>query len=174
MPPLNHRVPGLVGAVLQSEEVAAEVICDGYHVHPSLVRTAVAAKGPSRVMAITDGTAVSGLRQGAWASLGGQAIVAGESTALLRDGTVAGSVLTMDRAFQTLVRKVALSPVDAAMICSTTPAREMGLEQHGVLAPEAVADLVVLDAAFSVVQTYIAGQLVYSRAAISPAKAQDR
>jgi len=163
MPPLGHRVPGLAGAVLQSEEVAAELICDGYHVHPALVRMAAAAKGPSRILAITDGTAVSGLRPGAWASLGGQAITAGESAAFLRDGTIAGSLLTMDRAFQMLVGKMAMSLVDAATVCSTTPARELDLIGHGVLAPDAIADLVVLDEKLSVVQTYIAGQLAYSR-----------
>ena len=95
--------------------------------------------------------------------LGGQPITAGERTALLPDGTIAGSVLTMDRAFQTLVNSVGVSLVDAATICATTPARELGLVGHGVLAPEAVADLVVLDANFSVVQTYLGGQLVYAR-----------
>ena len=64
MPPLGHRSPGLAGAVLQTEEVAAEIICDGVHVHPALVRTAIAAKRPSRVMAITDATAAAGLPVG--------------------------------------------------------------------------------------------------------------
>ena len=164
MPPLSHRAPGLAGAVLQTDEVAAEIICDGFHVHPALIRMAIAAKGPSRILAITDATAVAGLPVGSRAFLGGQVITAGESTALLPDGTIAGSVLTMDRAFQTLVGRVGLSLVDAATICATTPARELGLVGHGVLAPEAVADLVVLDANFSVVQTYRAGQLVYARA----------
>src|SRR5262249_14431345 len=55
MPPLHHRVPGLAGAVLQTDEVAAEIICDGFHVHPSLIRATIAAKRASRVMAVTDG-----------------------------------------------------------------------------------------------------------------------
>ena len=163
MPPLGHRAPGLVGAVLESDEIAAELICDGYHVHPALVRAAVAVKGPSRIIAITDGTAVSGLPAGARAMLGGQTITAGESAALLDDGTLAGSTLTMDRAFQKLVGTMKLSLVDAATLCSTTPARELGLVGHGILARDALADFVVLDDKFSVVQTYIAGQLVYSR-----------
>ena len=163
MPPLGHRAPGLVGAVLQTDEVAAEIICDGVHVHPALIRTALAAKRPSRIFAITDATAAAGLPLGSQAMLGGRPITAGEHTALLPDGTIAGSVLTMDRAFQTLVGRVGVALVDAATICATTPARELGLLGHGVLAPEAVADLVVLDANFSVVQTYLAGQLVYTR-----------
>jgi N-acetylglucosamine-6-phosphate deacetylase len=165
MPPLGHRAPGLAGAVLQTDEVAAEIICDGVHVHPALVRTAIAAKRPSRIFAITDATAAAGLPRGSRAWLGGHPITAGEATALLPDGTIAGSLLTMDRAFQTLIGRVGIPLVDAATICATTPARELGLVGHGVLALEAVADLVVLDANFSVVQTYLAGQLVYARGA---------
>jgi N-acetylglucosamine-6-phosphate deacetylase len=163
MPPLGHRAPGLAGAVLQTDEVAAEIVCDGVHVHPALIRTAIAAKRPSRIMAISDATAAAGLPIGSHALLGGRPIVAGDSTALLADGTIAGSILTMDRAFQTLVDRIGISLVDAATICATTPARELGLVGHGVLAPEAVADLVILDANFSVVQTYLGGQLVYAR-----------
>ena len=166
MAPLGHRAPGLVGAVLQTDEVAAEIICDGVHVHPALIRTAIAAKRTSRIVAITDATAASGLPVGSTAMLGGRPITAGERTALLPDGTIAGSVLTMDGAFQTLIGQVGLSLVDAATVCATTPARELGLVGHGVLAPEAAADLVVLDANFSVVQTYVAGQLVYARGTI--------
>ena len=163
MPPVHHRSPGLAGAVLQSEEVAAEVICDGVHVHTALMRMAIAAKRATRVMAITDATAAAGLPVGGRASLGGQPIVAGESSALLTDGTIAGSVATMDRVFRLLVNTVGLSPVDASTLCSTTPARELGLVGYGVLAPDAAADLVVLDGTFSVVQTYVGGQLVYAR-----------
>jgi N-acetylglucosamine-6-phosphate deacetylase len=163
MPPMNHRSPGLAGAVLQAEEVAAELICDGFHVHPAVLRTAIAAKRPARVMAITDGTAVSGLQPGSRARLGGRPIVAGEQAAMLDDGAIAGSRATMDRVFQVLTGRVGLSLVDAAVMCATTPARELGLVGHGVLAVDAVADLVVLDANLAVVQTYIGGQLVYAR-----------
>lgn len=167
MPVLHHRVAGLAGAVLQTEEVAAELICDGVHVHPALVRAAIAAKRPSRIMAISDGTAASGLAAGAWASLGRQDITAGESAAYFRDGTMAGGVTSMDRIFQRLVGPMGLSLVDAATVCSTTPARELGLFGHGLLAPDAVADFVVLDSNLQVVQTYVAGQLAYARGSSS-------
>ena len=167
MPQLNHRQPGLVGAILQAEEVAAEVICDGIHVHPALVRMAISAKRPARMIAITDGTAGAGLPRGARAQLGGQSITVGDAAAYLPDGTLAGSVITMNRAFEMLVTRVGVSPVDAATMCATTPARELGLVGHGIIAPGAVADLVVLDASFSVVQTYVAGRLAYTRAAAS-------
>jgi len=163
MPPLGHRSPGLAGAILESEDVAAELICDGFHVHPALVRTAVAAKRPSRVLAITDGTAASGLPAGGTASLGGETIFVGETAAFLRDGTLAGSVLTMDGAFRMLVERAGFSLVDAATMCATTPARELGLVGHGVLKVDGIADVVILDRRLSVVQTYIGGRLAYSR-----------
>lgn len=163
MPPFTHREPGLVGAVLETEKVAAELICDGFHLHPATIRAAIAAKGPSRIMAITDGTAAAGLASGASAFLGKQPITAGEAAAYLADRTIAGSVVTMDRVFQLLVGQVGLSLVDAVTVCATTPARELALVGHGILAPGAVADLVVLDSNLTVVQTYVGGQLVYSR-----------
>jgi N-acetylglucosamine-6-phosphate deacetylase len=163
MPPLHHRRPGLIGAVLQAEDVAAELICDGVHVHPALIRTAVSAKHPSRTMAITDGTAGAGLPVGAHATLGDQAITVTDRAAVLADGTLAGSVLTMDRAFETLVARVGFSPVEAAMMCATTPARELGLVGYGAIVAGGVADLVVLDAQFAVVQTYVGGRLVFNR-----------
>jgi N-acetylglucosamine-6-phosphate deacetylase len=163
MPPFEHRAPGLVGAILQAEDIAAELICDGFHVHPAVIHTAIAAKRPSRVLAITDGTAASGLPPGARAALGGQPITVGGSAAYLDDGTLAGSTATMDRVFQTLVGRVGVSLVDAATLCATTAARELGLVGHGLLAVDAVADLVVLDSQLAVVQTYVGGQLAYSR-----------
>ena len=159
MSAFTHRAPGLVGAVLDSEELAAEVICDGVHVHPAAVRMAVAAKSPSRVMAITDGTAGSGLGRGSKASLGGRPITVRDA-AYLEDGTIAGSVLTMDRAFAKLVTQMGFSLIDAALMCATTPARELQLHGLGVLVPGAIADLVVLDSQFNVVRTYIAGRHV--------------
>ena len=163
MPPLHHRLPGLAAAVLQSDEVAAELICDGMHVHPAFVRIAVAAKTPARVMAVTDGTAASALPAGSSAFLGRRRIVATESCAQLEDGTMAGSVLTMDVGFRRMTHDMGFSAVDAAIMCSTTPARELGLVGHGVIAEGAVADLVVLDGRGEVVQTYVGGQLAYAR-----------
>jgi len=119
MAPFEHRAPGLVGAVLQTDEIAAELICDGFHVHPAAIRTAIAAKRPSRIFAITDGTAASGLPLGARASLGGQPIQARASGAFLSDETLAGSVATMDRVFQFLIGRVGLSLVDAVTVHTT-------------------------------------------------------
>jgi N-acetylglucosamine-6-phosphate deacetylase len=160
MTPVTHREPGLVGAVLSREEVAVELVCDGYHVHPAMCRLAVAAKGPGSVMAITDGTAASGLPVGSLARLGGRRIEARAEAAFLDEGTLAGSTLTMDRAFRTVVTRFGSSVVEAATMCSTTPARELGLTGFGVIAVGAMADLVVLDRGFRVVRTFIGGEQV--------------
>jgi len=163
MPPFGHREPGLVGAILSSERVAAEVICDGVHVHSEVVRMAVSTKGTARMMAITDGVAVAGMPEGSTALLGGRQIRVNKSAAYLEDGTLAGSVATMDRVFRFLVRDVGLSLVDAAHLCSTTPAAELSLTDLGTITKGAIADLVVLDRDFHVKQTYVAGRLVYNR-----------
>lgn len=167
MSPLGHRAPGVPGAVLESDHVAAEIICDGFHVHPALVGLAIAAKGIDRVMAITDGTAGSGLPPGTRTHLGRHAIVVTERTAELEDGTLAGSVLTMDGAFRMLVERAGLNTVQASRACSATPARELGLTRAGTIEVGALADLVVLDRDRRVQSTYVAGQLAFARNRVS-------
>ena len=168
MPPWHHREPGLAGAVLASDEIAAEIICDGHHVHPAMVRAAVAAKQPSRVMAVTDATSGAGLRAGTRATLGGQPITVRDGAAYLDDGTLAGGVSTMDGAFRMLVGAAGLSPVDAALVCATSPARELGLTGFGVVAPGAVADLVVVDRRFTVQRTFVSGRQIFPRPSSTP------
>ncbi len=163
MTPIGHRAPGLAGAVLAREEIAAELICDGFHVHQAMGRVAIAAKGVDRILAITDATAGAGLPVGTTTQLGGQAIQVRAQAAFLADGTLAGSTLTMDRAFANLVSRFGRSVVDAAKLCSTTAARELGLHGFGVIAEEAMADLVVLDRDFRVRQTWIGGAEVFRR-----------
>jgi N-acetylglucosamine-6-phosphate deacetylase len=168
MTPIAHRAPGLAGAVLARHDVAAELICDGYHVHPAMCAVAIAAKGPSRVMAITDATAGAGRPPGSAAMLGGQTIHVRDGVAFLDDGTLAGSTLTMDRAFRNLVTLFRQSVVDAAVMCSTTPARQLGLGGLGRIAEGQQADLVVIDRDFKVVRTFVGGNQVWPA---SPASA---
>ena len=130
-----------------------------YH---DMVRMAIAAKGVTRMMAITDGVAAAGLPDGASASLGGRRIRVDKGAAYLEDGTLAGSVATMDGVFRFLVREVGLSLNDAAHLCATTQANELSLANLGTIAKGAIADLVVLDRDLGVKQTYIAGRLVHS------------
>jgi N-acetylglucosamine-6-phosphate deacetylase len=164
MPPVGHREPGLAGAILQAPEVAAEIVCDAYHVHPAMVRVALAAKGADRVMAITDGSAGAGLAPGSTTRLGGRTLHVRAEAAFLDDNTLAGSTATMDRVFRVLTSVVGVGLVEAATLCSTTPAREMGLTGMGVIATGAVADLAILDSRMFVVETCIGGQRWFPRA----------
>jgi len=161
MTPLGHRTPGLAAAVLDSERITAEIICDGVHVHPAMLRVALAAKGPDRIMVITDGTAGSGLAAGTRTVIGDRPITVGD-VARLDDGTIAGSTLTMDQAFRNLVRKWRTSVLDAARCCATTPAEALDLVQVGRIAEGWIADLTVLDEAFQVHSTYIGGELAWT------------
>lgn len=160
MSAMGHRDPGLVGAVLASEDIAAEIIVDGFHVHPAVVKTAIAAKGHNRVMAITDGTSGSGLPAGSCVRLGGRTITVGPNreSARLADGTLAGSVATMDQVFANLVNQAGQSLIEAATLCATTPARELGLRGQGVIAQGSLADLAVMTPRLKVVRTWVGGR----------------
>jgi N-acetylglucosamine-6-phosphate deacetylase len=170
MAPMTHRAPGLAGAVLERDDVAAELICDGLHVHPAVSRIAIAAKRPARIMAITDATAGAGLPVGSSARLGGRPIQVRSGAAFLEDGTLAGSTLTMNLAFKAIMDQFGGSPVDATLMCSTTPARELGLGGFGVLAEGAVADIVVLDRDCQVVRTFIGGDQVWANSGAGAAR----
>ena len=155
---ISSRAPGVTGAVLESDAVAAELICDGVHVHPALMSMAIRAKSARRMMAITDGTAGAGLPAGSRTRIGGRAIVVTDRCALLEDGTLAGSILSMDGAFRTLVNVVKLSLPDASRMCATTPAEELGLADCGSIAVGKTADLVVLTRDLRVRHTVVNGE----------------
>ncbi|MBM3780328.1 MAG: N-acetylglucosamine-6-phosphate deacetylase [Acidobacteria bacterium] len=157
MTPLTHRDPGVVGAVLASPQVRAEILADGHHVHPAVMRVAIAAKGIAGIMAITDGTAGSGLPVGTQTTLGGQRVTVTDRWAALDDGTLAGSVSTMEQVWNVLTGPVGLSPVDAARACATTPAEQLRLAEQGRLVPGALADIVALGPDGRVRQTWVDG-----------------
>ncbi|HET9705697.1 MAG TPA: N-acetylglucosamine-6-phosphate deacetylase [Vicinamibacterales bacterium] len=157
MSSMTARAPGVVGAVLESDAVAAELICDGFHVHPSLMAMAIRLKTSRRMMAITDATAGAGLAPGTRTRLGDRDILVTDRCAMLEDGTVAGSVLSMDAAFRMLAATLKLPLTDAARMCATTPAERLGLADRGSIAEGQVADLVALTREHRVRQTYLAG-----------------
>jgi N-acetylglucosamine-6-phosphate deacetylase len=170
MSPMTHRTPGLVGAVLEAEEIATEVIYDGHHVHPAVATLAIRAKRVERTMVITDGAAGAGLPVGSIVTLGGRPVRVTETACYLEDGTLAGSRLTMDGAFRNLLAQ-RFSLVEASRLCSGTQAQELGLAGQGVIAPGALADLVVLDRRMQVAATFIGGAPAWSAAAAGAAGA---
>ncbi len=157
---LDHRELGTAGAVISLEQVTADVIPDGLHVHPEVIKILVRAKGLDRVCAVTDGIRAGGLGDGTFAWRGRRVMVR-DGIARLADGTIAGSVIRMAQAVKTLVEKVGLPLEQAVRLASTNPARVLSLNSKGVLAPGKDADITVLDAGFKVLMTIVAGKIVY-------------
>ncbi|GAB2760909.1 N-acetylglucosamine-6-phosphate deacetylase [Salinifilum aidingensis] len=144
MPPLHHREPGPVGELLADERVAVELICDLVHLHPAVARLAASAAGPARTLAVTDAISAAEAGDGTF-DLGGLAVTVDGGQPRLDDGSLAGSTLTMDRAFRNLVQHCGLSAADAAAATASKPAEVLGLDARiGSIAPGKRADLVVL------------------------------
>lgn len=160
MPTLDHRRPGPVGAALSDHRVTVELIADGVHVDPLLLGL-VMREAAGRVVAVTDATSATGLGPGRF-MVGDRAVDVSEDRVVLSDApaTLAGSILTMDRAVSTLVAAGA-SLSAAVTAASATPAGALGAADLGVIRVGARADLVVLDADCRCVATIIGGRTVY-------------
>ncbi|MFD9943954.1 N-acetylglucosamine-6-phosphate deacetylase [Nonomuraea sp. NPDC059023] len=145
MPALGHRAPGPIAALLEDERVTVELINDGVHVHPAMIKLAFDVAGPGRTALITDAMMATGLSDGVY-KLGNMDVnVAGGVARLATDGTIAGSTLTMDVAFRRAVRMAGLTLPEAVSVTSATPARVLGLSDRlGTIAAGKFADLVVL------------------------------
>ncbi len=154
MPGLHHRAPGPVGAAASDPRVVLELIADGVHVAPEVVRIAFAV-APGRIALVTDAMAAAGADDGAYA-LGGLQVDVTAGVARLSDGTIAGSTLTQDRAVRTAVA-AGVDPVEALRAVTATPARVVGAADRGHLAPSARGDLVLLDARLHVRAVWAAG-----------------
>jgi N-acetylglucosamine-6-phosphate deacetylase len=157
MRPVHHREPGPVVALLEDPRATVEVIADGVHVHPAMLRRAVTAKGPERVALVTDAMAAAGMADGDY-ELGGLDVqVVGGVARLAAGGALAGSTLTMDAAFRVAVHEAGLPLEDAARLASTTPAGVLGLGDVGAIEAGKRADLVVLDQDLRVAAVMAAG-----------------
>ncbi len=149
MPALNHRAPGPIAALLEDERVTVELINDGVHLHPAALELAFHHAGAARVAFITDAMDAAGIGDGRY-MLGPLEVEVSEGVArLVEGGSIAGSTLTLDRAFQRAVSVDKLSVEDAVTALSANPARLLGLfDRVGSLEPGKDADLVLLDADF--------------------------
>jgi N-acetylglucosamine-6-phosphate deacetylase len=163
MRPVHHREPGPVTALLEQDQVIAEVVNDGLHVHPSVVSLMFAAAGAHRIALITDAIVAAGVGDGEY-SLGPLTVHVRDGEARLSDGeSLAGSTLTMDNALRNAVKLAGVPLTDAAVSASLTPARALGLaERIGSLEAGKQADLVVLDEDLRVVAVMRTGQWVGS------------
>ncbi|HWW95069.1 MAG TPA: N-acetylglucosamine-6-phosphate deacetylase [Vicinamibacteria bacterium] len=154
------RAPGAVGAALLDERVTVGVIADGVHFHPASLRLAVRAKGLDKVALVTDAIAGAGMEPGRY-QLGGQDILVKDGQARLPDGTLAGSVLSLDEAVRNVVSWAETGVGEACRMASEVPARLLGLRSKGRLAVGCDADLVLLDDVLRVRATFREGRSLY-------------
>ena len=159
----QHR-PAIMGAVLE-RPVFCEAICDGRHLHPGAVRMLLACKGWDKVVAVTDSIQAAGLPDGRY-RLGINDVVVRDGDAVLADtGVRAGSTLTAGQALKNLVRFTGERVERVLPLLTANPAKLIGLEGKGAIAPGMDADLVVLDGALDVRATYVAGREVWASGA---------
>ncbi|MEW2610605.1 N-acetylglucosamine-6-phosphate deacetylase [Streptomyces sp. NPDC047880] len=151
MPPLGHRSPGPITALLEDDRITVELINDGTHLHPAALQLAFHHAGADRVAFITDAMDAAGFGDGRY-WLGPLEVEVADGVArLVEDGTIAGSTLTLDRAFKRAVTVDGLSVEDAVTALSATPARLLGMaDTIGSLEPGKYADLLILDSAYEV------------------------
>ena len=145
MPAFNHRAPGVVGAVYDGKHVMAEIICDGIHIHPAMVRATFEMMGADRMILISDSMRATGMPDGQY-TLGGLDVkVVGKRATLVSDGAIAGSATNLADCMRTVVKEMQI-PLETAIACATiNPAKSLGIDdQYGSIKAGKKADIVLL------------------------------
>lgn len=158
MPPFLHRDPGVVGAAADSSHCMVELISDGLHVHPGVVRTTFRIFGPERVILISDSMRATGLPDGSY-EFGGQTVYVKDKKAKLEDGTIAGSTTNL---YDCMCRAISFGiPKEQAILAATrNPAKSIGVyDQVGSLTPGKSADFLIVDEEFQLEKVCVSGQI---------------
>jgi N-acetylglucosamine-6-phosphate deacetylase len=162
MRPLLHRDPGPLSALSESATVYGEIIADGVHVHPAMTRALLKLMGAERAILITDAQAGAGGKSDTF-EFGGQAAHIRHGAAWLADGTLTGSVLTMDQALRNISNMTSVTLSQASAMLARNPARAAKVsERKGLLRHGYDADLVILDRDLTIHATYCGGALAYA------------
>ena len=156
MRPLDHREPGIVGEVLSNDRLTADMIVDGIHVAPEVVKVFLQAKGTDRAVLITDAISATGMPDGRYQL--GPIDVDVKDGKCTSGGSLAGSVLTMDRAVRNVVQFSSWTLRDAVQAATLNPARAVAFKQQGQLVAGADADFTVLSSTGDVIKTIIRGR----------------
>ncbi|WP_435307625.1 N-acetylglucosamine-6-phosphate deacetylase [Sebaldella termitidis] len=155
---LHHREPGTAGAILNNDRIHAELILDGIHVHPKMAKLAYKCKG-NKLSLITDAMRATGLQDGKY-DLGGQDVFVKGYEARLANGSLAGSTLTMDRAFKNALKFLDSGIIGAVKLTSTNAADELGLTSKGRIEVGRDADLLVVDREYNIEKIIKAGKII--------------
>jgi len=160
---MSHRSPGAVGGMLTNDSVFCELICDGFHVDPLVLKVAFRSKGPDKILLITDAMSGAAMPDGNY-NLGGRTVIVNNGSAKMDDGTLAGSVLTMNESYWNIIKFTGASSVEAARMSSLNASTRLGLtDQIGTIGPGRQADLAILDQTTrTTLAVMISGRLVYS------------
>lgn len=160
MSPLHHRKPGVVGAAFNSD-AACEIIADKIHVHPKIFSMLIKIKGKEKVMLITDCMRAGGLKDGV-SELGGQKVFVKNNSARLEDGTLAGSILTLNKAIKNIYENTDLTLNEVVNLATINPARDIKLDyRKGSLEKGKDADITIFNDKFEIIETIVAGRIVY-------------
>ena len=146
MPSFTHRAPGVIGAVADNKHVNAELICDGVHIHPSVVRATFQMLGADRMILISDSMRATGMPDGRYTLGGLEVDVVGNRATLVSDGALAGSATNLLDCMRTVVKKMGI-PLETAVACATmNPAKALGeYENYGSITPGKKGNVVLLD-----------------------------
>ena len=161
MPPFTHRMPGVVGAVADSPHVNAELICDGVHIHPAVVRAMFRMMGDDRMILISDSMRATGMPDGKYLLGGLEVEVVGNRATLVSNGALAGSATNLMDCMRTAVKKMGI-PLETAVACATmNPAKALGeYKDYGSITPGKKADLVLLDSELNLKMVFKDGRRV--------------
>ncbi len=157
MSPVHHRDPGAMVAAMLDDRLSAGIIPDGVHAHPDMIRLAIRTKGVDRMIVVSDMMTATGLGPGTYA-LSGQSVRVDNISARLEDGTLAGSILTMDEAIRNLVEWGEVTPAQALHMATTVPARVLRDTTRGEIVPGRRADLTLWNDDLTVSETLIGGR----------------
>ncbi|WP_047153955.1 N-acetylglucosamine-6-phosphate deacetylase [Aneurinibacillus tyrosinisolvens] len=159
---LHHREPGVAGAVLLHDEIVAEMIADGIHVRPEVIQLTFRQKGRERLILVTDAMRAKCLGSGVY-SLGGQDVQVDGTTATLKDGTLAGSILKMRDAIANVMSYTKCGLEDIVYMTAVNPAKQLNVyDRKGSISPGKDADIVVLDENNEVYMTFCRGVLAFA------------
>ena len=158
MPPFTHRAPGVIGAAIDNDNVCVELICDGVHIHPAVVRATFKMFGNERVILISDSMRACGLSDGEY-TLGGQKVIVKGKTAVLEDGTIAGSVTNLFECMKRAIQDMHIRLEDAIAAATMNPARQIGIyDTVGSIETGKFADLVLMDKSLNIKAVYVHGR----------------
>lgn len=155
----KHREPGVTGHVMLEDNIYAELICDGFHIVPDMIKLAYEQKGPKKIELVTDSMRAKGMPEGI-SELGGQKVIVKDKQARLESGNLAGSVLRFDDAFRNIMAFTGCSMEEAVWMSSTNQATEFNLVDKGQLEVGFDADLNIFDNQMQIVDTYSYGKSV--------------